>query len=303
MIWESRFSEFLIANSTLSEQTVLQIVSRLRPFSGWLKGHNFPSGNTDRIKKYGRIAAASESQIREYFNVLTSDGRVAGYRQHVKTAVKKYFDYLVDVGAIKAKPSLEFPIRKSAADTGKEKPRLSEEDVQLFRDAAIGRDRFLLECMVCLGARVHEIELLRASDFDIKNNIVRLRSTKTEGKSMYGGARSVPITPMLMEAFVEFATDPDNNERLFKITKNRMGGIVKAIAVSLGLDWVSPHDFRHYCITKFSSQTGGDGYTPIFREGELSKMFGVSPKVIAETYYHPNIKDTVDKAMASGFTI
>jgi integrase len=262
-----------------------------------------PSGNTDRIKKYGRIAAASESQIREYFNVLASDGRVAGHRQHVKTAVKKYFDYLMDINAIKAKPSLEFPIRKSAADTGKEKPRLSEEDVELFRQASTGRDRFLLECMICLGARVHEIKLLRASDFDITNNIVSLRSTKTEGKSMYGGARSVPITPMLMESFEEFVAEPTSDERLFSITKNRMGGIVKAIAVSLGLDWVSPHDFRHYCITKFSSQTGSDGYTPIFREGEVSKMFGVSPEVIAKTYYHPDIKDTVGKAMASGLTI
>ncbi len=304
MTWESRFQDFLIANSTLSEKTIDQNISRLRMLNKWAKANaQIANGNKDRIKKYGHLAAISESQIREYFNVLTSDGRVSGYRQHIKTAVKKYSDYLMDVGAIKARPSLEFPIRKSSVDKGKSEKWLTEEEVQLFREASVGRDRFLLECMICLGARAHEIELLRASDFDIANNIVRLRSTKTEGKSIYGGARNVPITPMLMEAFIEFATDPDNNERLFKIAPNRMGGIIKAIAISLRLNWVTPHKFRHYCITKFSGQTGGDGYTPIFREGELSKMFGVSPKVIAETYYHPNIKDTVDKAMASGFTI
>jgi len=301
--WENRFSEFLIAQSTLSEETIRQNVSRLRMFNRWaISNIDIPKGNADRIKKYGCLAAASGANIRAYFDALLNSGHPSGYRQHVKTALRKYYDYLVEIKAIKNAPSFNIPIRKSVSDKAKSKKILTEDDVKLFRENSSGRDRFLLECMICLGARAHEIAMLRASDFDLPNNIVTLRSTKTEGKSIYGGERMVPLTPRLLEAFNDYA-DVSSSDPLFKVATHRMWGIIKEIAKSIDLGWVHPHAFRHYCITKFYEQTGEDGITPIFREKELSMMFGVSPEVIAKTYCHPSIKGTVGKAILSGLTI
>lgn len=304
MIWENRFKNYLIETSTLSEQTINQNLSRLRMFNAWsIANAQIAKGNTDRIKKYGHLSAISSSDIRSYFDALLTGGHPIGFRQHVKTAMVKYYDYLLQAGAIKEEPNLNIPIRKSSIDKAKTKNILTEQDVEMFRSNMSGRDRFLLECMICLGARAHEIAMLRACDFDIPNNIVRLRSTKTEDKSIYGGERLTPITPKLLEAFTEYVDDHSSEASLFNITTNRMGGIVKAVANSIDMSWVSPHAFRHYCITQFSSKTGDDGITPIFRMKELSMMFGVSPKVIAETYYHPNIEGTVTKALSSGLVI
>lgn len=304
MNWGNKFRENLIANTALSDKTIRQNISRLNMFNNWSqKNIGLTHGNKNRIKMYGHLSVASESNIRAYFDALLNGGHPSGYRQHVKTALRKYYDYLIKVKAIKNMPSLKIPIRKSISDKARSKKVLTEEDVKLFRENSSGRNRFLLECMICLGARVHEIAMLRSSDFDLSNSIVTLRSTKTEDRSIYGGERSVPLTPRLLDAFNDYVEDLSSNDLLFKITTHRMWGIVKEIAKSIHLDWAHPHAFRHYCITKFSDQTGEDGITPIFREKELSMMFGVSPEIITNTYCHPSIKGAVDKALLSRLTI
>ncbi|HEC61810.1 MAG TPA: hypothetical protein ENI27_06095 [bacterium] len=307
MKWDRRFKAFLLEHSTLSDATIVQNVSRVRGFDRWLKGNaDILHGNITRIKSYGRPAAAEDNLIRGYFKYLQESHHPADYRQHIKTALRYYYKFLIASGTIKQIPDLTIPIRKNGGDTGKEKRLLTDQQIETLREDGFYsslRDTAMFMCLVDLGIRIHELVMLRARDFDYDLNQVTIRSTKTEGKK-YGGQRVMPLSPRLADLVMRHVAGnlgykPDI---LFHITEGQVWRIIKKAGKANGMPWLHPHLFRHYCITRFCQTTGDDNITPVFRPKEVSMMFGVSPSVISKIYDHPDTENIVSKALNSVYS-
>ena len=271
----------------------------------------YSKGNVERIRLYGLPAAADNDTIREYFDHLAHKHSV-DYRHHIKSALRCYYEKLKEMGAIREVPHaiISIPIRKNGFDKGRESQILNETNISDLREyfgnsgkITVLRDRLIFECLASLGIRKSELLLLRYSDFKADINQVHIRSTKTEGKSKYGGARVMPLPDDLADMVKKYchvinANSLDDN--VITIRDYRIWEIIKTAGEAVGIPWLHPHAFRHYCITKFSQLVGSDGATPIFSTAERSAMFGVSPEVIANTYDHPNTENIVSKALKSG---
>lgn len=319
MTWDSKFIDHLSKHSTLSEATINQHASRLRSFAAWMRENaTIPAGNIERVRKYGLPAGADSAIVRAYFDDI-SNKHPADFRQHIKTALRHYYDYLVAVDGIKEVPDLEIPVRKNGKDKGKQVDVLTSKHVAALREhfkdpsnseeyelSTVGlwarRDNLIFELMVQLGVRKGEISMLRFSDFHPEINQVTIRSTKTEGKSKYGGTRTMPLSPDLADKVKrwQLTTGLSDNGLLIGLSGHALWHIIKKAGIAVGLPWLKPHAFRHYCITKYCQLVGGDGYTPVFSDKEISMIFGVSPEVIAQRYDHPNPENIVSKALKSG---
>ena len=270
-------------------------------------------GNIDRAKIYGTPAAIDAEIIRRYFDAL-ADEHPSDYRNHIKSALRHYYKWLIKAGAIKEMPDLGVPIRKNGNERGRDGKALNEKDVAALRrhfnpalvtsvkantEKAV-RDNLLFQCLINLGVRKGELLLLRYSDFDNGINQVNIRSTKTEGISKYGGNRIMPLAPSLYKLIEEYQGDSPDSDPVFTITDYTVWEIIKAAGKAVGVEWLTPHTFRHYCMTRFGEVVGSDGMTPVFSIKERSMMFGVSPEIIAERYDHPDPKNIVSKALKSG---
>jgi integrase len=311
VMWYMAFSTYLLTNSTLSTATVSQIVSRVQHFAKWmdknLKPSEYLKGNKDRVKKYGYPSAADDAAIEQYFSDIYDD-HPADYRQHIKTALRHYYAYLVTKDAIKDTPDLDVTIRKNDSERGKDVDVVTDQQVDALKeyfDTDL-RNGLILQCLAELGLRKGELLMLRYSDFKHSENQVTFRSTKTEGKK-YGGARMMPLSNSLSRAITKYhistaprrLDDGDTSDLIFSITGSTVWRIIKTAGKKLGMPWLRPHYLRHYCITKFSQIVGSDQATPVFNWKELSVMFGVSPEVIAQKYDHPDPKSIVSKALKS----
>ncbi len=304
MTWDNTFKARLTCESTLSAATIDQHVSRVRNFAAWMKANvttsEYLTGNLERIKVYGLPSAANSDIIRKYFENIAGK-YPSDYRQHIKAALKHYYTSIIAGGGLKEMPSLDVPIRRNGTDRGKEMNVLSDDDVATLRTHFKGvRDILIFQCLTELGIRKGELLMLRFEDFK-PNNQVSFRSTKTEGKSKYGGPRIMPLSDRLYELVKEYKKAANLPEGpVFHITGHTVWRIVKDAGLALDMPWLKPHAFRHYCITKFSQLVGSDGVSPIFNWKELSVMFGVSPEIIAQRYDHPDPKNIVSKALKSG---
>lgn len=304
MTWDQKFIDHLSKHGTLSESTINQHASRLRSFASWMRENAIPVGNIERIRIYGLPAASDSKIVRAYFDDI-ADKHPADFRQHIKTALRHYYSFLIIEGTIKAAPDLEIPVRKNGRDKGKQVDVLTAKDVATLR--VYFKDEhcsgIIFEILVQLGCRKSELLMLRYSDFHFDANQVIIRSIKTEGKSKYGGARTMPLSPSLAEQvkdYYESGIEHIANDPLIQVSGHNVWEIIKNAGHALGMPWLTPHKFRHYCITKFSQLVGSDGITPVFNWKELSTMFGVSPEVIAQRYDHPSPENIVSKALKSG---
>lgn len=312
MTWHEKYKLHLQQHTTLSYGTIEQHISRLRRFAAWLKDSvrlaDVPAQSITKIRLYGRPAAVSDAQVRDYFEDVSED-HPADFRQHIKTALRTYYGHLLEEGAIKRMPDLDIPIRKNGKDRAREPMIVTDQHVASVRkhfkpngSVRSLRDQAMIECLIELGIRVHELLLLRPEDFDIKTHQVSVRSTKTEGKSKYGGNRIMPLPASLNRTVRKYLRKdkPAKGEAVFRVGSHNVWRIVKKAGAAIHLPWLSTHKFRHHCITRFSQVTGSDGITPVFSTKELSTLFGVSPEIIAKRYDHPSAENIVSKALKSG---
>ncbi len=306
MSWPRKFKAYMLEHSTLSDATIEQHVSRVSMFARWLAPQRDNLGQVNRVKTYGYPAAASADHTRGYFQHLEKTHYVAGYRQHIKTALRYYYDFLLYEHAIKHAPDLAIPIRRNGRDINKTEYVLTDDQIQVLQEyfKPFPRNNVIFICLVDLGVRLHELLLMKAGDFDYGGNQVTIHSTKTEITSKYGGQRTMPLSPRLAKGMATYCAAQflGDKDRLFHISDSQVWRIIKKAGAATGMPWLHPHLFRHYCITRFAQATGADNVSPIFRPKEASLMFGVSPEVIAERYDHPSTENIVSKALKSVYS-
>ena len=94
------------------------------------------------------------------------------------------------------------------------------------------------------GGRIDEVLQLKAKDFSLENNTVRLKTLKRRGE-VY---RVIPMHPELrstiLEYFLNSHIDPRSDEKLFKMTRQGVDKYFKKMQSSLNFR-IHAHKFRH----------------------------------------------------------
>ena len=94
------------------------------------------------------------------------------------------------------------------------------------------------------GGRIDEVPQLKASDFSLENNTVRLKTLKRKGE-VY---RVTPMHPELRSAILEYFLDSHidrrSDEKVFKMTRQGVDKYFKKMQSSLNFR-IHAHKFRH----------------------------------------------------------
>jgi len=94
------------------------------------------------------------------------------------------------------------------------------------------------------GGRIDEVLQLKARDFSLESNTVRLKTLKRRGEAY----RVVPMHPelrsVILEYFLNSHIDPRSDENVFKMTRQGVDKYFKKMQSSLNFR-IHAHKFRH----------------------------------------------------------
>jgi len=99
------------------------------------------------------------------------------------------------------------------------------------------------------GGRIDEVLQLKARDFSLENNTVRLKTLKRRGETY----RVIPMHPelrsVILEYFLNSHIDPRSDEKVFKMTRQGVDKYFKKMQSSLNFR-IHAHKFRHTLAVK-----------------------------------------------------
>ncbi|MFM8793712.1 MAG: tyrosine recombinase [Acidimicrobiales bacterium] len=210
------------------------------------------------------LAEASPADLEAYVAALLAGGGAASSAARRLAALRTFFGWLTDEGALPADPTVG--LEGVRVPSGVPKP-LSADDTERLLAAVSGddaealRDRALLEFLYATGARVSEVCGLDVDDIDLVGRVVRLFGKGSK-------ERVVPVGSAAVEAVVEWMDagrpqmtpdrwrSPSDRSAVFltntgrRLHRQKAWDIVRAAGRAAGLgDELSPHVLRHTCAT------------------------------------------------------
>ncbi|MBI3762469.1 MAG: tyrosine recombinase [Chloroflexi bacterium] len=243
----TRFLSVLGAEKGYSENTTLAYRNDLVQFTAFLR--NWPGGPVIDPR------AITSEAVRSYLASLSQRNYAASTIARKVAAVKSFFHFLTQSGAIPADPAqgLDAPrVKKHVPKT------LSPHDVERLLTAPVDghsakslRDRALLELLYATGLRVTEMVGLEVTDVDLMRGEVRARN-KTHRE------RALPIRDRALQSLTDYVTrarpqllrNPAEpalflNHRGQRLTRQGLWLIIKECANAAGIADVTPHTLRH----------------------------------------------------------
>ncbi|MDR1697705.1 MAG: tyrosine-type recombinase/integrase [Erysipelotrichaceae bacterium] len=237
------YEEFLTLGLRYSPYSVRSYLGDVRIFLLYLEEHGL---------KFNRL---NERDLRAYLRVELERGNTRRTIRRKLSALKKYYEYLLEQGAVKENPLLLLPRQKSEIRYPKV---LSHEEIAALliahqkRDSKEQlRDQLILEVLFGSGLRVSELCALKISDIDFKRRVFRIF-----GKGLK--ERMVPFNETekaLLEAYL--AKRNSHHEALFlssrgeALTPRGVQYLLKQIEQVLDLKIpLYPHLFRHSFATE-----------------------------------------------------
>lgn len=306
--WLTRYRDHLVYRTSLSQNTINQKILNLRKAAAWFTANNMVHTvrSGEKVRKYGPMASLVDEAVFEYMNYLMNEGRTLDTRSKIKRDIKSFIFYLHNYVKVTTRSiDWDFEMRANGSEGAGANEQITKRamaDLIKPKLSAIHpRTEIIIRLLSTLGIRIHELLALSFHDFE-SDRIVNIRSTKTKGRSRWGGDRKMILTGDVYQRVLQYKVSHSINsdQRLFPVGRQTIYDLIKDFGKGVDLPWLSPHKFRHYCITQFAAVTQNGNQTPVFTTAELSEMFGVSPKVIVSTYIHPEIDDIFRKAEALG---
>jgi integrase/recombinase XerD len=197
----------------------------------------------------------------EYLRLNRSDATV----KRMMVTVRSLHRFLTDENSLPTDPSIDLEI-PSAPDAVPK--ALSESDVTMLLDAAVGvdafgyRDRAILELLYGTGMRISELCGLSLSDLDIEDKLIRVLGKGSKervlplGRLAEAAVRewlSAEGRPKLVPHSWARRGDAEAlllNHRGGRLSRQGAWGVVRLYAKRVGLqDQLHPHVLRHSCAT------------------------------------------------------
>ncbi len=234
------YLQHLILERGLSVNTV---VSYRRDLLGFLN-----SGNHKDVLKI------TPAQVSAWVGAMTTSGRKAATIARKLSALKQFYNYLLDNNLIKANPVTPF----SAPKIARYHPHyLMPEEIERIIEAADSkttagaRDRAIIEMLYGSGLRISELIELKLRDIEFEAGFVRVLGKGNK-------QRLVPLGDCAAQALENYFRARESGKRPVAsnfVFLNKLGGkfsrtglwkIVRKLVAKAGITRrVTPHTFRH----------------------------------------------------------
>ena len=190
MLKETEFKEYLQSEKGSSKSTSQAYASDVKEFDVYLttKGKNLQSADRENVKAF--------------IEHLASEGRTGSSINRKLVSLRKYYDYLKDLGLVSYVPTERV---KAPKPTHRELEYLSIEEIEkilaLPDDSVKGlRDKALLELMYACGLKVSEACDAKLKDVDLRIGFISVRASNNK-------MRIIPIGKPARAAILKYLSD------------------------------------------------------------------------------------------------
>jgi integrase/recombinase XerD len=239
----AEFRRYLAEDRRATKNTVVSYMRDLNMFADYLASLNIRG-----------CRSVTEKDVRSYIGVMKSSGKSAATATRSVAALKRFFSYMQQTGAIRDNPAANIPVEPAE----KKPPQiLTGGDVELLLRQPDGldrkgvRDKAMLELLYATGVRVSEFTALNIDDVNMETGLMRCGEQ--------GRGRLIPVYPTALAALDEYISDvrpgllANPGERALFVNMNgermsRQGfwKIVKGYREKAGIDKdITPQTLRH----------------------------------------------------------
>ncbi|WP_309608423.1 tyrosine-type recombinase/integrase [Flavobacterium sp.] len=177
----------------------------------------------NKYKKNNKNADKYDYQkVMQYVEILRKQHSVSNVKR-VIASIKKYYDYLIEIGKRK-----DNPVRAIRIRDGKENPiqlqdLFTEKELQILLVPRIERYPFLIKrnkiimsLLVHQGLRLGEIENIKLTDIDLEKATIQIHKTGITN------ARNLPLKAEQILLLYEFINQDRNKLKTFRNDKNAL---------------------------------------------------------------------------------
>jgi integrase/recombinase XerD len=177
----------------------------------------------NKYKKNNKNADKYDYQkVMQYIEILRNEHSVSNVKR-VIASIKKYYDYLIEIGKRKDNPARAIRIRDSKENPIQLQDLFTEKELQILLVPRIERYPFLIKrnkiimsLLVNQGLRIGEIEHLKLTDIDLEKATIQIHKTGITN------ARNLPLKAEQILLLYEFISKDRNKLKTFRNDENAL---------------------------------------------------------------------------------
>lgn len=177
----------------------------------------------NKYKKNNKNADKYDYQkVMQYIEIVRNQHSVSNVKR-VIASIKKYYDYLIEIGKRKDNPARAIRIRDGAANPIQLQDLFTEKELQILLVPRIERYPFLIKrnkiimsLLVHQALRIGEIEHLKLTDIDLEKATIQIHKTGITN------ARNLPLKAEQILLLYEFINQDRNKLKTFRNDENAL---------------------------------------------------------------------------------
>jgi integrase/recombinase XerD len=220
----------------------------------------------NKYKKNNKNADKYDYQkVMQYIEVLRNQHSVNNVKR-VIASIKKYYDYLIEIGKRKDNPARAIRIRDGKENPIQLQDLFTEKELQILLVPRIERYPFLakrnkiiMSLLVYQGLRLGEIEHLKLTDIDLEKATIQINKTGITN------ARNLPLKAEQILLLYEFINQDRNKLKTFRNDENAL------LLGKLGTP-ITKEDVD-YLISTYQKQSKKKLTTTTIRQSVIANLF------------------------------
>lgn len=248
----------------------------------------------NKYKKNNKNADKYDYQkVMQYIEVLRNQHSVSNVKR-VIASIKKYYDYLIEIGKRKDNPARAIRIRDGAANPIQLQDLFTEKELQILLIPRIERYPFLtkrnkiiMSLLVNQGLRLGEIEHLKLTDIDLEKATIQIHKTGITN------ARNLPLKAEQILLLYEFINQDRNKLKTFRNDENAL--LLGKLGTPIRKEDVD------YLISTYQKQSKKKLTTTTIRQSVIANLFVKNNDLrIVQYFAGHKSPDTTEKYRQTG---
>ena len=161
-------------------------------------------------------------KVMQYIEILRNQHSISNVKR-VIASIKKYYDYLIEIGKRKDNPARAIRIRDGKENPIQLQDLFTEKELQILLVPRIERypiltkrNKIIMSLLVNQGLRIGEIEHIKLTDIDLEKATIKIKETGVTN------ARNLPLKAEQILLLYEFINQDRNKLKTFRNDENAL---------------------------------------------------------------------------------